>query len=111
MGIIPIISTLLLTVIIEYCLLRLMGEERGKVLYASMAINAATNLPLNIFFATASASTLLIAETIIIFAEAALYYIITGDIKKSLVYSTLCNATSFLTGVLIELMILLTLLN
>lgn len=109
MGIIPIISTLLLTVIIEYCLLRLMGEERGKVLYASMVINAATNLPLNIFFATASTGTQLIAETIIIFVEAILYYFIIGDVKTSFAYSTLCNATSFLTGVLIELMILLTL--
>lgn len=109
METIPIISALLLTVIIEYGLLRLMGEKRRKVLYGSMAINALTNLPLNIFAAQAALSTQLTAEAIIIAIEAALYYTAIKEIRKSLVYSTLCNVTSFLTGVLIELTILLTL--
>ena len=86
-----------------------MGEKRRKVLYGSMAINALTNLPLNIFLATESMGILLVAEIVVVAVEAIMYYVITREVKKSLVYSTLCNVTSFLTGVLIELIILLTL--
>ncbi|MBR5335237.1 MAG: hypothetical protein IKV23_03080 [Bacteroidaceae bacterium] len=109
MNIVLLLSALLLTIAIEWIVLRVMGEKSRKILLYSMLINAATNLPLNIFAAQAALSTQLMAEAIIIAIEAALYYTAIKEIRKSLVYSTLCNVTSFLTGVLIELTILLTL--
>ena len=109
MNVVLLLSALLLTIIIEWIVLRLIGENSKKILLYSMLINAATNLPLNIFVARAALSTQLTAELLIVLIEALLYCIVIKDIRKSFVYSTLCNATSFLTGVLIELTILLTL--
>ena len=109
MNVVLLLSALLLTIIIEWIVLRIMGENSKKILLYSMLINAATNLPLNIFVARAALSTQLTAELLIVLIEALLYCIVIKNIRKSFVYSTLCNATSFLTGVLIELTILLTL--
>lgn len=111
MEYIMIISALLLTIIIEWIALRVMGENSKKILLYSVLINTATNLPLNIFVAEEALSTQLTAELLIILIEAILYYIIINDIKKSFVYSTLCNTISYTTGIIIELTILLTLIN
>ena len=109
MNIVLLLSALLLTIAIEWIVLRVMGEESRKILLYSMLINTATNLPLNIFVAQAALSTQLTAELLIVLIEALLYCIVIKDIRKSFIYSTLCNATSYLTGILIELTILLTL--
>ena len=109
MNVVLLLSALLLTIIIEWIVLRIMGENCKKILLYSMLINAATNLPLNIFVARAALSTQLTAELLIVLIEALLYCIVIKDIRKSFIYSTLCNATSFLTGILIEQTILLTL--
>ena len=54
MNIVLLLSALLLTTAIEWIVLRVMGEESRKILLYSMLINAATNLPLNIFVAQAA---------------------------------------------------------
>ena len=109
MDVALLLSALSLTIIIEWIVLRIMGENSKKILLYSMLINTATNLPLNIFVAQAALSTQLTAELLIVLIEALLYCIVIKDIRKSFIYSTLCNATSYLTGILIELTILLTL--
>lgn len=109
MNVALLLSALSLTIIIEWIVLRVMGENSRKILLYSMLMNAATNLPLNIFVARAALSTQLTAELLIVFIEALLYFIVIKDIRKSFAYSTLCNVTSYLTGILIELTILLTL--
>ncbi len=94
---------LVCTIIIELGVLFFLRERRAKVLWASVAINVITNLPLNwlvfsewIFDLT----TLLLAEIIIVIIEALWYFCFVRRWKQAFVYGLLCNTISFLVGML-----------
>lgn len=100
------IYPLVATIIIEFIVLRLLKENNKKVLLSSVIINTLTNLPLNLFVPKDMVS-IGIAEVAIVVIEAIGYYLFVKDIKKSFIYSTLCNTISFFTGLLIDIAVYL----
>ncbi len=100
------IYPLVATIIIEFIVLRLLKENNKKVLLSSVIINTLTNLPLNLFVPKDMVS-IGIAEVAIVVIEAIWYYLFVKDIKKAFIYSALCNAISFFTGLLIDIAVYL----
>ena len=98
------IFPLVATIIIEFIVLRLLKENNKKVLLSSVIINLLTNLPLNLFVAK-DLFSIGIAEVAIIAIEALWYWIFVKNIKKAVIYSALCNITSFFIGLLIYIAI------
>ena len=99
MTIIPIlILALIPTILIELAVLLLLRERRKRVLVSSVVVNVLTNVPLN-----DSISALLLGEVIVVLVEALLYYVFIKDLSRSFIYSILCNAISFLTGLLVQI--------
>ena len=98
---------LVATILIELGVLVLLREKRKKVLGASVVINILTNIPLNLFvlFVYDDAVVILIGELLVILVEALWYYLFLRNWSRAFVYSALCNAISFLTGLLIQLLI------
>ncbi len=96
---------LILTILIEYGVLHLLKENRPKILAASAVVNILTNVPLNYFISGYNYSALLWAEAAIVAIEALWYWFFLKDIKTAIVYSALCNTISFLSGLLIFLVI------
>ncbi|MBQ6063214.1 MAG: MFS transporter [Prevotella sp.] len=101
---IPLIATIL----IEYGVLRLLGERRKKVLFSSFLINTFTNVPLNLSLLNYPEGIvcLLGAEVLIVFVEALCYRWLVGNFKQAFAYSLFCNLISFLTGVLLILVVI-----
>ena len=105
-----IITTLLLalipTILIELFVLYLLRERRKRVLLSSVIVNIITNIPLNLyaFYASYSLLTLLFGEAIVVLVEALWYYVFNKELSRSFIYSILCNAISFLTGLLVQLL-------
>jgi len=102
------------TIIIELGVLYLLREHRPRVLWASVVINVLTNLPLNLLVRHGWLSdlpSLLLAEVAIVVIETLWYYCFVRQWRQSFVYGLLCNAISFLVGMLSQLlyMIFLTL--
>ena len=97
-----LLIALTLTVLIELGVLWLLMERRGRVLVLSVVINVLTNVPLNLYVMHVGYSTkfILIGELLVFIVEALWYLIFIRDIKKAVVYSLLCNAVSFLLGLL-----------
>ena len=97
-----LLYTLIPTILIELAVLWLLREKRRKVLLASVAINVLTNVPLNLYVMHVGYSTkvILTGELLVFIVEALWYLIFIRDIKKAVVYSFLCNAVSFLSGLL-----------
>ena len=97
-----LLIALTLTVLIELGVLWLLMERRGKVLALSVVINVLTNVPLNLYVMHVCYSTkvILTGELLVFIVEALWYLIFIRDIKKAVVYSFLCNAVSFLSGLL-----------
>ena len=97
-----LLIALTLTILIELGVLWLLMERRRKVLALSVVINVLTNVPLNlvVMHVGYSTMTVLIGELIVFIVEALWYLIIIMDIRKALIYSLLCNAVSFLIGLL-----------
>ena len=94
---------LVCTIIIELGVLYFLRERRAKVLWASVAINVITNIPLNwVVFSgwIFDLTTLLLAEIIIIIIEAFWYFCFVRRWKQAFVYGVLCNTISFLVGLL-----------
>lgn len=98
---------LVLTILIEYVVLRCLGETRRRVLLTSVASNILTNIPLNLYLLSTPVGmgAILFLETLVVVLEALAYWLVTRDARRSLVYSLLCNIISFLTGLLIELLL------
>lgn len=94
--------TLLATILIEYGVLRLMGENRIRVLLSSVIVNCLTNPSLNlfVFYVDDSWTTILIGELLVIVVETLWYYWIVRQWSQAAWYGCLCNAISFLTGLL-----------
>lgn len=94
---------LVCTIIIELGVLYFLRERRTKVLWASVAINVITNLPLNwLVFSEwiMDLTTLLFAEFIIVIIETLWYFCFVRQWKQAFVYGILCNTISFLIGLL-----------
>jgi hypothetical protein len=99
------------TIAIEYGVLRFLRERRPKVLWASVAVNIMTNLPLNIFVSNThvTMTDILLCEVLIVLIEALWYRLFGCTIRQAAIYSFLCNAISFLIGLLLQLIIIITL--
>lgn len=97
-----LLIALTLTILIELGVLWLLMERRRKVLALSVVINVLTNVPLNlvVMHVGYSTMTVLIGELIVLFVEALWYLIFIRDIRKAFICSLLCNAVSFLIGLL-----------
>ena len=102
-----LVVPLILTIVLELLMLRLLGERRAVVLLLSVPINIATNIPLNLYvrYIDSSLTAMIVAEVLIVVAEALCYWLITKNYRQACVYSLLCNAFSLLTGILIALLL------
>jgi hypothetical protein len=105
--IVILLLALVPTILIELGVLQLLREKRNKVLWSSVVINVFTNVPLNLYvmFIDESFTTILLAELLIILVEAAWYWLFVRRLSQAFIYSTLCNAISFLTGLLFVLLL------
>ena len=103
------LAALVPTILIEYGVLRLLMERRKKVLLSSIAVNVLTNVPLNLYvlLVNDSMGDILIGEVIVILIETAWYWFFTHSIKQACIYSLLCNAVSFLIGLLVQVLYVL----
>lgn len=103
MVILPmLLLALVATILVEFVVLLLLGERSRRVLGSSVVINILTNVPLNLFLyhIDDSLTTVIIAEVIIVFVEALWYFLFLRHLSQAFVYSILCNAISFLIGIL-----------
>ena len=110
--IVILLLTLVPSILIELGVLLLLREKRKKVLWSSVIIHVFTNVPLNLYvtFVDESFTTILLAELLIILVEAAWYWLFVRRLSQAFIYSTLCNAISFLTGLLFVLLFYMILL-
>ncbi len=102
------LSFLIPTILIELGVLWLLRERSKTVLWASVVINVFTNVLLNylIFdYWLVGIGMFLMAEVVVIVVESLWYACFVRSLKQAFVYGALCNAISFLTGVLVELVI------
>ena len=104
-----LLIALLPTVAIELAVLWMLRERRGDVLASSVAVNILTNIPLNIFVICVSGSwtAIIIGEVLVLLVEMLWYRYFVGEWRRAFIYSSLCNAISFLIGVLVQLFIML----
>ena len=94
------------TILIEYGMLRLMGERQRSVLRASVMMNVLTNVPLNLLILSlpsAGWDVIAAGELAVVVVEMVWYRCVIHQWKRAAVYSMLCNAASFLTGLLIDM--------
>lgn len=105
-----LLLTLIPTIIIELTVLWMLRERRADVLASSVVVNILTNIPLNLFliYVSGSWTALLIGEMLVLLVEALWYKYFVGEWRRAFVYSALCNAISFLIGMLVQLFIQLT---
>ena len=108
-----ILPTLLLalvsTILIEFVVLLFLGEKNKVVLGSSVVINILTNIPLNLFviYVDGSIMTMVMGEFLVIAVEALWYYLFLRVLSRAFIYSVLCNAISFLIGLLAQLLIVI----
>lgn len=102
-----LLLALVLTILIELVVLLLLRERRGLVLGSSVVINILTNVPLNLFviYVDSSVVTIVLGELLVIAIEALWYFLFIRNLSRAFIYSSLCNAISFLTGLLIQFLI------
>jgi len=95
------------TILIELVVLLLLRERGRLVLGSSVIINILTNIPLNLYvvYIDSSMMTIVIGELLVIVVEALWYYLFLRVLSRAFIYSFLCNAISFLTGLLAQLLI------
>lgn len=99
------VAVLIATIVIEAVVLWLLKERRAKVYGASVVVNILTNVPLNVWLANEDAGwgTILAAELLVVVVEMLWYWIFVRDLRQAAIYSLLCNAISFLLGLLVDL--------
>ena len=107
------LSALIPTIVLELCVLLFLRERRRRVLFGSIAINCATNIPLSTWAVLSYPSwpAILIAELLICLIEAGLYRLLGCRPRQALAYGFLCNSISFLTGLVVELACILFLID
>ena len=100
-----LLYTLIPTILIELAVLWLLREKRRKVLLASVAINVLSNVPLNLYllYVASGIKEIIIGEVIVVVVETLWYLCFVKNLKQAFIYSLLCNAISFLLGVLVQL--------
>ena len=98
---------LTLTIAVEMGVLWLLGERHGKVLRASVAMNILTNVSLNCYlvFVAFSVLVVLVGEMLVVLVEALWYQHYLKCWEQASLYSLLCNAISFLTGLLLMMLL------
>ena len=99
------IIAVLLTIILECCVL-LALREREKLFYLYwIGVTSLTNLSINIILSIADPNLywtlVLILEILVFISEALLCYLYKRSFVVSIKYSAICNIVSFLTGILI----------
>ena len=101
------LSALLLTIAVEVGMLKLMGERQKKVLIGAVAVNILTNVPLNYFLLTYgnSMSRFVVGELLVLMVEMLWYFCFVHQWRKAAFYSIICNATSLLVGILIQIIV------
>lgn len=99
-----LLAALILTILIEYGALWMLLERRKKVLISSIAVNVLTNVPLNLYvmLVNDSMGDILIGEAVVFLVEAVWYCGFTRNLRQAVIYSFLCNAISFLIGLLLS---------
>lgn len=104
--VLQLLTALVPTILIELGVLWLLLERRKKVLLSSIAVNVLTNVPLNLYVLLVgdSMGEILIGEVIVFLVEAVWYWFFTRSLRQALIYSFLCNAISFLLGMLVQLL-------
>jgi len=101
---------LLPTIVIELVVLWMLRERRADVLGSSVVVNILTNIPLNLCLLYVSSSWMAVVvggELLVLLVETLWYRYFVGEWRRAFVYSLLCNAISFLIGLLVQLFILL----
>ena len=101
---------LLLTIILE-CLALLALGERNPLLYLYwVAVTTLTNLTMNLILGLIAFEHLLVYWIVVILFEIAVFasefylcYLYTNDRAKSIKYSAVCNSTSLIIGLLIQI--------
>ena len=106
-----LLTTLVPTILIELGVLWFLKERRKKVFLSSIVVNVLTNVPLNLLVNHLDGGWgfILGGEVVVFIVEALWYFYFTRSIKQALIYSFLCNAISFLIGLLFWLIYLQTL--
>ena len=104
-----LMTALVPTVLIEGGVLWMLGERRKKVLGASVVVNVLTNVPLNLWVLCVDGSSvsILTGEFLVVMVETMWYFMFVKRLKVAFIYSLLCNAISFLTGLFIQWMLIL----
>ena len=102
-----LLTTLVSTILIELLVLLLLRERRLLVLGISVVVNILTNVPLNLFvlYVDASVATIVLGELLVVIVEALCYYLFLRVFSRAFFYSSLCNIISFLTGLLVFLLL------
>lgn len=97
------------TIVIELGVLWLLRERRTMVLWSSVVVNVLTNVPLNLLLNYVGVfwTTIAIGELAVLLAETLWYRYYVERWRMAFAYSFLCNAISFLTGLLVQLLWLL----
>ena len=100
---------LVATIVLELGVLFLLGEKRRKVLYGSVVVNTLTNVPLNlcIQYLGYGMTTIIVGEFLVVLVETLWYQWLTRNWHQAFIYSLLCNAVSYLTGLLFQLVYIL----
>jgi len=113
MIILKLLYTLVPTILIELGVLLILAEKRKKVLWASVIINILTNVPLNLYLRLVhnSWTEIVIGELTVLIVETIWYFLFLREWKKAFVYSLLCNAISFLVGILFQMIVIYIKLN
>ena len=101
---------LLLTIILE-CLALLALGERSPIFYLYwVAVTSFTNLTMNLILGLIAFEHLFVYWIVVILFEAAVFasefylcYLYTNDREKSVKYSAVCNASSLILGLLIQM--------
>lgn len=101
----PLLYALIATIVIEVAVLLAIGEQRWQVLGMSLVMNVLTNLPLNIFLLShptlhTSLSAQILLECGVVAVESLLYLLVLHNGRKAFCYAMLCNAISYLIGLL-----------
>ena len=101
-----LLFALVTTILIELMVLFLLRERSTRVLVSSVIVNIITNVPLNLYINNINDSllTILCGEVIVVLVETLWYFLFLRNLQRSFIYSFLCNAISFLTGLLAELL-------
>ena len=93
------IAPLILTILIEFLVLKLLGEKSKKILVSSLIVNTLTNPVINFFIAeNYTIFNVAAGEVIVVLIEIIWYYVLGKPFKDALIYSALCNAVSYFSG-------------